>query len=429
MRLIHAIVPSDRRDKVIEILEDRDVDYAVMKETSNRKYSDVVEVPLPSDDVEGLVDDLRKIGLEKDGYIIVNEVQAIISERFEDLKKEEEKEKEDENGEADGNGDEDKNDGRISRDELKATAQELTKSKLNYIAFTVLSAMVATAGLLTNSAAVVVGSMVIAPLIGPAMASSVGSVIKDDEMFRDGVKLQFLGLGVAIGSATVTAAAARFVTSPQMKLILIQQVAERVNPGLLALVVAIGAGIAGALALTSGVDTALVGVMIAAALVPPAAVAGLGIAYLEPVIIVSSTVLLVLNLLSINLAGLITLWYKGYRPAKWYEEKAAKKITVKRVGTLIIAVLVLSSATAYTTYNHRENHVFEKEVNDLLEGETNVQKTKFTYTESLFDRNPSRVTVYTSEPVEGLANRLKEKIKERTGKDVTVSVIRESVSK
>jgi len=74
-------------------------------------------------------------------------------------------------------------DDRISREELQTKARNLSRSTTNYIALTLISAIVATAGLLQDSAAVVVGSMVIAPLIGPAMASCVGTVVSDDTLF------------------------------------------------------------------------------------------------------------------------------------------------------------------------------------------------------------------------------------------------------
>ncbi|MDY6780785.1 MAG: TIGR00341 family protein, partial [Halobacteria archaeon] len=86
----------------------------------------------------------------------------MVSEKFEE-RSEESDEEDEEEGESE----------RIARDELRATAEGLSRSTRNYVIFTVISAVVATAGLMTDSASIVVGSMVIAPLIGPAMASSV----------------------------------------------------------------------------------------------------------------------------------------------------------------------------------------------------------------------------------------------------------------
>jgi len=141
---------------------------------------------------------------------------------------------------------------------------------------TVISAVIATAGLLLNSPATVVGSMVIAPLIGPAMSAAVGTVVDDEEMFRRGVRMQVLGVAVAIAAATLFAFALRWLAlvPPGLDPLDLAEVSERLAPNVLVLVVAIGAGLAGIISLMTGVSAALVGVMIAVALIPPAAAVG-----------------------------------------------------------------------------------------------------------------------------------------------------------
>ena len=122
--------------------------------------------------------------------------------------------------------------------------------------------------------------MVIAPLIGPAMTTSVGSMIDDQEMFRRGAKLQVLGLVLAALAATVFAFVIRYVNlvPPTLDVLSLGQVRSRLSPDFLSLAVALGAGVAGAVSLVSGMSAAIVGVMIAAALVPPIGVIGIGIA-------------------------------------------------------------------------------------------------------------------------------------------------------
>ena len=385
MRHVRVTVSEESRERVIEVLEDADVEYTVTEETSDRGVSHVFTFPVRTDEVEGILDGLKETGVgeEGNGSIIITEAQAVVSEGFEEGDEVEEK---------DENSDE-----RIARDELKATADGLSRSTRNYVVFTVVSAVVATAGMLQNSAAVVVGSMVIAPLIGPAMASSVGSVLKDDELFYNGVKTQFVGVGVAVASATVFAVLARLAVAPELDLLVVEQVAERVNPGLLALAVALGAGVAGALSLTSGASAALVGVMIAVALIPPAAVVGLGVAYERFAVAASAGVLVLVNLLSINLAALVVLWAKGYRPEKWYDEKPARRVTQKRVVALTLVVLVLSAFLVVSTVNERSRGEFEEDVEDHIEALDADADVEFAYSTGFFSSSPERVTVYTDE--------------------------------
>ncbi|MFD1514514.1 DUF389 domain-containing protein [Halomarina rubra] len=110
---------------------------------------------------------------------------------------------------------------------------------------TVVSAVVATVGLLQNSAAVVVGSMVIAPLIGPAMATAVGTVVDDRKLAARGVALQVGGLLLAVLSAAVFAAALRAIgiVPPATSITSIPEIQSRLAPDFLSLAVAIGAGV------------------------------------------------------------------------------------------------------------------------------------------------------------------------------------------
>jgi len=188
MRLIQTLVPEGKRQLVIDLLEDAEIDYAMTSETSRGDYSDIVYIPTDVDSVEGILDELRDVGVEREGYMIVSDVETIVSDRFEQQQADDEADEET-NGVAE--------DERISREELQTKAQNLSRSTTNYIALTLISAIVATAGLLQDSAAVVVGSMVIAPLIGPAMASCVGTVVSDDALFWEGMRSQAIGLAVA----------------------------------------------------------------------------------------------------------------------------------------------------------------------------------------------------------------------------------------
>jgi uncharacterized hydrophobic protein (TIGR00271 family) len=187
--------------------------------------------------------------------------------------------------------------------------------------------------------------MVIAPLVGPAMSASIGTVVDESDLFRRGVKLQVLGILLSVVSAALFAYLVRSVhlIPPISDVTTIDQVRERIAPDFLSLAVALGAGVAGVVSLSTGVSTALVGVMIAVALIPPAATIGIGIAWGQPFTTLGATVLTLVNILSINMAALVTLWYKGYRPHRWFRADDARTATLKRVGVLAVSILVLSA--------------------------------------------------------------------------------------
>jgi len=408
-------VPTGKREAVLRVLEEEGVDYVVTEETSSREFSAVVTFPLPTAAVEPILERLRETGIERDAYTVVLDAQAVVSRRFDVLQE---------------NYAEEKNESRIARQELRTQAGELAPATRTYALLTVISVVIATAGLLLDSPAVVVGSMVIAPLIGPAMTTSVGTVIGDGDMFARGLRLQAAGLVLAVVAATGFAVLVKItgLVPPGFDPTQIGEIRERIAPEFLALVVALGAGVAGAHSLRSGVSASLVGVMIAVALVPPTAVIGIGIAWGLPTMVVGASVLGLVNALSINLAALVTLWYSGYRPKELFRLDEARTATATRVAALVVAIVVLSAVlggvtlasyrqatTATAVENDVESVLSEPTYEKLVILETSV---KFdTYNQRLdnpFSPSVQHVVVTVGRPkgttYPGLAERITERI-------------------
>ncbi|MBS3765759.1 TIGR00341 family protein, partial [Candidatus Bipolaricaulota bacterium] len=329
MRLIQAVIPEGKKEVIIDLLKERGIDYVISPETSQRKYSDVLFFPLPKEGVEEVLDELRDAGLEKNGFTVVTKAEAIVAEEFEELQERyEESEETDES--------------KLARQELKTSAENLAPPSPTYYLLLIAASIIATAGILMDNAAIVVGSMVIAPLIGPAMSSCVGTVINDEEMFYQATRKQVLGVLLTIASSIAFTRLALAVLLPaNLDLLSLNQITNQLNPGFLSLVVALGSGLAGAFSLTAGVNSALVGVMISVALLPPAAAAGIGISIANVQIAAGASLLLVINLVSINLAGTFTLWFQGYEPGKWYEQEGAKQVTKSRLFILIALILAV----------------------------------------------------------------------------------------
>jgi uncharacterized hydrophobic protein (TIGR00341 family) len=417
------MVPAGKRETVIGALDDEGIDYVLTDETSGREYTAVVWFPLPTEAVEPILGTLRETGIERDAYTVVVDAETVVSKRFEEL--EDRYEEDEENGE------------RIAREELVARAKDLAPRWSTFVVMTVISAVVATAGLLLDSPAVVVGSMVIAPLIGPAMATSVGTVVDEPELFARGVKLQASGFLLAVVGAAVFAWLVKTIhlVPPGLDVLSINQVQGRLSPDFLSLAVALGAGIAGALSISSGVSSALVGVMIAAALVPPTAVVGIGLAWGEPRAVIGSTVLVLVNFLSINLAALGVMWYKGYRPEHWFRLEDAKSATLKRVVVLVAAIVILSVFLGGTTFASFQQANFEQDVDDVVNELTGpggeyerleLIDLQVEYDQDLPFREAERVVVTAGRPGNGeypeLASAIHEGIEDRTGQAIDVQV-------
>ncbi|AXR80313.1 hypothetical protein AArcMg_0290 [Natrarchaeobaculum sulfurireducens] len=415
-------VPTGKRETVLETLEDRGIDYVVTDENSRREYTAVVYFPLPTPAVEAVLDELQEAGISEDAYTVVVDAQTVVSRRFESLREEYE------TGDVESD--------RISRQELETEAEALTPTFGVYVTMTIVSAIVATAGLLLDSPAVVVGSMVIAPLIGPALGASVGSVIDNEDLFRQSVRYQILGVVLAIAAAAVFAWMVRVtnIVPPGLEIGEVNEIAERLTPDLLSLAVALGAGVAGIVSLATGISVALVGVMIAAALIPPAAAAGIAIAWGEPSAAIGSTALVLVNVLSVNLAGLLTLWYAGYRPENLFSLRPTEARVRKRVVGLGLIVLVFAVFLGAITYSSFVISTFENDATDeielVLEDEAFAE---YTFLELEVETgqgypflSPERAIVTIGGPPDQrspeLESQLHERISAQTDEEITVEI-------
>ncbi|WP_353634954.1 TIGR00341 family protein [Halobacterium sp. NMX12-1] len=422
MRLVQATVPTGKREAVLDALDEEGIDYVVSDETSGRDYNAVVHFPIPTEAVEDALDALRSAGLSEDAYTVVLSAETVVSRHFDEL--EERYTEEEENGD------------KIAREELVARAKDLAPSRTTYVVMTLVSTIIATAGLLLDSPATVVGSMVIAPLLGPAMSASVGTVVDDEDLFRRGVYLQLVGVVLAVVGAAAFAFFVKFtnVVPPGLDVLTLSEVSERLRPDFLSLVVALGAGVAGVFSLMTGVSSALVGVAIAVALIPPAASVGIGIAWGVPTLAVGSGVLVMVNVLSINLAALVVLWYSGYRPQRFFEVGQARSALLKRGAALAVAIVVLSAFLGGVTYTSYQSATEEQAINDAV-GDVLSQSeyadaalldTTYEYEQGFVQREPQRVVVTVGVPPDadypGLYDRLNERVAATADHDVELEV-------
>ncbi|ELY49013.1 TIGR00341 family protein [Natronorubrum bangense] len=422
MRLVQLTIPTGKRQTILETLDERGIDYVMTDENSDRKYTAVVYFPLPASAVEPVLDEIQDAGIDDDAYTVVVDAETVVSRRFEALREEYE------NGDVETD--------RISRQELQAEADSLTPTFSVYSVMTIISAVVATAGLLLDSPAVVVGSMVIAPLIGPALGASVGSVIDDEELFRHSVSYQVVGVVLAIVAAAVFAWSVRTmnIVPPGLDITGVDEISERLAPDLLSLAIALGAGIAGIISIATGTSVALVGVMIAAALIPPAAAAGIAIAWGQPSAAIGSTALVLVNVLSVNLAGLLTLWYVGYRPENLFSLDKTQQRVRRRVFGLAVIVLVFAVFLGAITYSSFVVSNFEENARGEVEmtlSESEFETYQLLEFEVIMDDNypfvsPEQVTVTIGGP-QGeippeLADQLHERINQHTDETVSVEI-------
>ena len=163
------------------------------------------------------------------------------------------------------------------------------------------------------------------------------------------------GLVAAIATAAIMGWALQqtVLIPPELDIRTIPQVTERTSPNVLSRFLALGSGLAGVISIIRGAGSALVGVAIAVALIPPAATAGLGIAFGLPGVFIAATVLVVVNLLAINFSALLLFYAAGFRPPETPDMRAVRSAVFTRIATIAVGIAVLSlvlGAVTWTTF-------------------------------------------------------------------------------
>ena len=196
------------------------------------------------------------------------------------------------------------------RTDVLRQAAELSQPGINFTVLMVLSALIASFGLLQNSAAVIIGAMLVAPLMSPLMAFSVALTQGHLRLMRAALFTTLLGALIGLGVA-VLGGVAMPLNVPTGEML------ARGKPSLLDMGVALASGAAGAYAIARrDVPSALVGVAIAAALVPPLCTVGLALAFGELALASGAGLLFLTNIVSISLAGAAVFAWLGLRPRR-----------------------------------------------------------------------------------------------------------------
>jgi len=183
--------------------------------------------------------------------------------------------------------------------------------------------------------------MVIAPLLGPNVALSFATTIGDGELGRNALKTNIVGIVIAFAVSLVLGYF--LVIDPESGEIASRTIVSYADIGL-----ALASGVAAALSITTGAPAVLIGVMVAVALMPPLVTFGLLLGSGNILLSIKAFELVAINMISINIAGVVTFLFQGVRPLNWWEASKAKKATrlaiIIWVALLIVLTVLLMSS-------------------------------------------------------------------------------------
>jgi len=180
--------------------------------------------------------------------------------------------------------------------------------------------------------------MVIAPLLGPNIAFSLGTALGEKELIWQSLKAIASGVTLAI----VVAFAIGFVWPLPMDS---PELLSRTDADYSGTAIALASGAAAALSLVSGASGVLVGVMVAVALMPPAVTIGLMLSTGAMDLAMGASLLLAVNIVCINLSSKLVFLVKGIRPRTWLEARKARQsqktyLTIWTVLLLLLFVII-----------------------------------------------------------------------------------------
>ncbi|MBB5517254.1 TIGR00341 family protein [Amphiplicatus metriothermophilus] len=327
MRLIEATFSEKCAERVREAIEEAEPVYWRLFEADDEGRR-LLKAFFGKSDIQGFVDRLQSICEADEGWrILVLPVEATAPALDEEKEEDRERRR------------------RVAlREEIYEDVAGGAALSADFFILTLASAIVAAIGLNADNIPAVIGAMVIAPLLGPILAFSFGSALGDFKLILRSARNAVIGLSTGL----LAAAAISFVMPINLES---RELMSRTVVGLDSIALALAAGAAAALSIATGVSSALVGVMVAVALLPPAAAVGLFLGAGEAVLAGRALLLLMVNVTCIMLAAQAVYAYKGVRPRKWFEQKSAQNAV--RVN-FVVLIAMLAAAAAIIVFSPTE---------------------------------------------------------------------------
>ncbi len=209
----------------------------------------------------------------------------------------------------------------VPRNDLYRSRIASSRPSLGFFLLLICSAVIATLGLISNSTAVVIGAMIVAPLMDPILSLAFGLSINDQKLVKRSAITVVIGVGVVVITAWILAA---LIGPAEVN----REITSRIAPNLIDLGIAVAAAVAGSFTITRDrLSNSIAGVAIAVALVPPLCVSGIGLSLGPEMVAVfgrgtisgltnqiseGSFLLFLANLIGITLASLVVFMVQGY---------------------------------------------------------------------------------------------------------------------
>jgi uncharacterized hydrophobic protein (TIGR00271 family) len=293
---LRIIAPQEDAHHALELLCEADsvLNVVHLHGAAHKPEGDVILCDVAREDASQIIGDLKEIGIAESGSIAVEELDSAISRRFQEAEKA-----------APGMPSD-----AVVWEEVESRTSEQTELSVSFVAFMVLAMQIAAVGIVLDQTILIVGAMVVGPEFGPLAAICVAIVNRQGQLAKRSLIALAIGFPPGIALVVLTTVVLKAVELfpadfTQEDHPFTQFIS---SPDLLSLFVAMVAGAAGVLSLTSAKSGALIGVLISVTTIPAAANIGVAAAYGDWSEAVGATLQLAINLAGIVAAGVFTLF-------------------------------------------------------------------------------------------------------------------------
>ena len=291
---LRVTVPRDRSADVVALFDEcpGTAHLALLPGASLEPAGDLVLADVARESADELVAGLRDLGVDRDGGIVMVGVDAVSSS----ARRAEER--------APGEGSD-----AVVWEQVVRTTDADSSLSVSYLAFLTIATLLAAVAIINDSAILVIGAMVLGPEFAPLAALAVAALHRRPRIARKAAVALAGGFAVAIGITALAVLAGRGLGwfGPEVLAMERPQTGFITRPDRWSVVVAVLAGIAGVLSLTSAKSGALVGVFISVTTVPAAADMAVSLALGGSDEFWRAALQLGINLVGIVVAAVVTL--------------------------------------------------------------------------------------------------------------------------
>lgn len=295
MNHLRIVSPSGATDRVLEALEREPavVNLVHLPGAARKPPGDVILCDVVPEQTSIVLAGLRALGLEREGSIALEQVDlelAASAEEAEQIVR---------GSAADA----------VVWEQVEQRTSESAELSFSFLAFMTLATMIAAAGILTDSQVLIIGAMVVGPEFGPLAGFCVAVVQRRTELARRSLRALAVGFPVAIAATALGTWLLHAIDRAPETVAATSRPATYFisHPNTFSVIVAVLAGIAGTLSLTTAKSGALVGVLISVTTIPAAANVGVATAYADWAEARGALAQLLINLVAIVVAGIATL--------------------------------------------------------------------------------------------------------------------------